>query len=297
MGKKVVCFGEVLWDDFGTVKTIGGAPLNVCYHLSKLDMDPIIVSQVGQDLLGISILDQIDKWGIDGRYCLSNGQYSTSTVKVDVKSGGDIKYTITEGVAWDYMVYHEQLAAEIATAEAFVYGTLAARSPATRNVLLRYVKESKWPVLDINLRQPYCRPEIILPLIKACKTIKLNQDELDFVCTLIKGQFNSEQDAVSLIFTAFDNIAEIILTKGAEGAAYYNRSEHIKINGIRVKVKDTVGSGDSFLAAFINGKLAGKTNQERLSDAILLSAFIATQNGGCPPYTLTEIEKFKKSVI
>ena len=40
MKKKVVCFGEALWDNFPDYKEIGGAPLNVAYHLN---IKPVIV--------------------------------------------------------------------------------------------------------------------------------------------------------------------------------------------------------------------------------------------------------------
>ena len=44
MKKKVVCFGEALWDNFPDYKEIGGAPLNVAYHLNKLGVDFPIAS-------------------------------------------------------------------------------------------------------------------------------------------------------------------------------------------------------------------------------------------------------------
>lgn len=293
MDKKVICFGEVLWDDFGETKTIGGAPLNVCYHLSKLNVVPLIVSQVGKDLLGGQIVDQIDQWGIDGRYLRQVADYPTSTVKVELHDKGNVTYEIIEKVAWDFLCYDARIADEIKNAQAFVYGTLAARSEMSRSVLLRYLEDCRWPVLDLNLRPPYTDPEVVVPLIRACKTIKLNLEELYALCKFCEGTYSSEQEAVSLVLDHFDNIKEIVLTKGAEGAAYYNRDEYLFTDGITVEVKDTVGSGDSFLAAFINGRLSGESNREALRDATVLSAFIATQTGGCPPYTLKDIEQFK----
>lgn len=297
MGKKIVCFGEVLWDDFGVTKTIGGAPLNVCYHLSKLNRQPIIVSQVGQDALGVKLISHIANWGIDTRFCLQTQTYPTSTVVVNLLPEGEVKYDITEAVAWDYLTYNDTLAGEIADSDAFVYGTLAARNQMTRNVLLEYLKVCNWPILDLNLRQPYCEPEVIMPLIRACKSIKINLEELYFLCRLCKGSCSSENEGVSLVLSAFDNLDEVILTKGGEGASYYNRDVSVNVRGVKIQVQDTVGSGDSFLAAFINGKLSGKGNKEVLQEAAILSAYIATRNGGCPPYTLTDLENFKSSLI
>lgn len=295
MNKKVICFGEVLWDDFGSVKTIGGAPLNVCYHLSKMGLgqDPVIVSRVGNDALGGPILEQIKNWQIEARYCSRSNQHPTSTVKVHILPHEQVNYTITESVAWDFIEYDEQLASEIAVADAFIYGTLAARSPVSRNTLLRYATMAKWPILDLNHRDPYGRKEVVLPLLATCKSLKLNEHELIFITALLNGEGKTEKDQITGAFEAFPNIEEIILTKGGAGAAYYLRNAHCEVKGISVEVADTVGSGDSFLAAFVGGRLKRKTSPEILNDAILLSAFIATRVGGCPAYDMRQLENFK----
>ncbi|MFT4094149.1 MAG: PfkB family carbohydrate kinase [Niabella sp.] len=294
MKNKVICFGEVLWDDFGATKTIGGAPLNVCYHLSKLKVDPIIVSQVGSDELGKGILHQLDQWQLPANYCNISVTHPTSTVRVKLLHNGEVRYTITEDVAWDFIEYNATLADEIKLADAFVYGTLAARNAYTRATLLRYLENAKWRVLDLNLRPPYVDTETLLLLIRSCHSLKLNRDELEFIIALLNREAQTDQDGIAIIFSAFENIQETILTKGKDGAAYYNRSEQLDIGGLTVLVKDTVGSGDSFLAAFVGGKLNGAANDQILKDAVVLSAFIATRQGACPTYTATELQKFKQ---
>ena len=294
MNNKVVCFGEVLWDDFGAAKTIGGAPLNVCYHLSKLNIDPVIVSQVGKDELGRGILHQLDQWQLSANYCAVSAIYPTSTVNVQLLKNGEVQYKITENVAWDFIEYDDGLAGKIKEADAFIFGTLAARNPYTRTTLLRYLKHAKWAVLDLNLRPPYTDKEIVLLLIQSCHSLKLNRSELEFITAFLNKGPQTETDSIALIFSAFGNIKEIILTKGEKGAAYYNRKEQLSIDGLTVPVIDTVGSGDSFLAAFVGGRLEGKANDQLLKNAVLLSAFIATRQGACPPYTTAALQQFKQ---
>ena len=53
---KIVCFGEVLWDVFPTHKKIGGAPLNVAFRLKSFKNEVAMISAVGNDALGKSIL-------------------------------------------------------------------------------------------------------------------------------------------------------------------------------------------------------------------------------------------------
>ncbi|RYZ37683.1 MAG: hypothetical protein EOP49_31520, partial [Sphingobacteriales bacterium] len=54
--------------------------------------------------------------------------------------------------------------------------------------------------------------------------------------------------------------------------------------GYAVKVVDTIGSGDAFLAAFLAKTIAGAPIAECLQAANALGAFIASKEGACPEY-------------
>ena len=49
MTRKIVCFGETLWDIFPNGKRIGGAPLNVALRLHSLGNKVNIISRIGND--------------------------------------------------------------------------------------------------------------------------------------------------------------------------------------------------------------------------------------------------------
>ena len=49
---KYICFGEVLFDCLPTGPVLGGAPLNVSYHLSQLGNEGWVLSALGEDELG-----------------------------------------------------------------------------------------------------------------------------------------------------------------------------------------------------------------------------------------------------
>jgi fructokinase len=51
------------------------------------------------------------------------------------------------------------------------------------------------------------------------------------------------------------DIQEIIVSKGSKGALYVHKNHIYDYPAITVEVKDTVGSGDSFLAGFISKRL------------------------------------------
>ena len=52
MSKKIVCFGEVLWDVLPTEKIAGGAPMNVSIRLQSLGINTKMISKIGNVELG-----------------------------------------------------------------------------------------------------------------------------------------------------------------------------------------------------------------------------------------------------
>ena len=64
MKNSIVCFGEIVWDQFKDASILGGAPLNVAYHLHAAGWPVHIVSRVGDDELGWKTLQAIKKLGL-----------------------------------------------------------------------------------------------------------------------------------------------------------------------------------------------------------------------------------------
>ena len=72
MTKKIICFGEVLFDVFPTHRKIGGAPLNVALRMASLGIDAQIISRIGNDEIGKELLHFIEQNGV-----------ATDTIQVD----------------------------------------------------------------------------------------------------------------------------------------------------------------------------------------------------------------------
>lgn len=284
MGNHIVCFGEVLIDNLPTGRRIGGAPLNVCYHLNKNGLSATIVSQVGNDALGRELLTGIASHDMDTTFIPVVTELASSSVEVVIDRDGNVSYEILEPVAWDALSYDQRAADLITGAAAFVYGSLVARNRASRRTLYRYLEKSQWPVFDVNLRPPFFDRELILDLIAKCKTLKVNSEELSTLAEWLSGNELPTKDALEYLLGHFPNVEEILLTRGSEGAVYKNRTQEISKPAKAVKVKDTVGSGDAFLAGFLARKIQGADAEEALRYAINLSAYVAGEHGACPDY-------------
>ena len=128
-------------------------------------------------------------------------------------------------------------------------------------------------------------------MLSRADLVKLNLQELQIVAEWFSPSAKSEQECIAGLQEVFQT-KEIIVTKGSEGASYYSPALIYNCPAYRVQVNDTVGSGDSFLAAFLAGKLKGESIETSLDYAAALGAYIATHAGACPEYSRLELERF-----
>ncbi|WP_068941923.1 carbohydrate kinase family protein [Chryseobacterium timonianum] len=291
---KAVCFGEILWDIFpGEQKRIGGAPFNVAYHLSKMGMDVNMISSVGDDQLGYDLLKKMKSWNIPTDHVQINDQHPTSTVIATVDENNDAHYDIVEGVAWDFIGATAENREIINSTDALVFGTLAARNEKTRKTLFELLEISSYNVLDINIREPYYEVGMIKDLLHKTHLAKFNKAEMRMMLDFLGKAYTNEEDGIKYLQDKFD-LEEIIISKGSKGALYANNDDFYLYPTIPVTIKDTVGSGDSFLAGFLSKRLAtGSSVHEAMVQAVSLGAFITSQEGACPEYALEDFIKFK----
>ncbi len=283
----VICFGEVLWDVFNGTKIPGGAPANVCYHLNKAGISATLISCVGDDDDGRNMVSFLNKNAVNTDYIAKNHHLPTGLVIANLQPNRDVHYDIKFPSAWDEIVITDSETELIKKAKVLVFGSLALRSELSKKSLFSLLKHAKTSVFDINLRSPFYSKELIEECLKAVNILKTNEDELQILAQWFNVTFDVKSTAEWLLNNF--NLDEIIITKGKDGAAYLNKQIFINHPGYKVNVIDTVGSGDSFLAAFIAGKLTHKTPENILDNACKTGSFVATKNGGMPEYTLDEI--------
>jgi fructokinase len=282
MAASFVCFGEILWDILPQEEVPGGAPMNVAYHLQQLGNKPVIITQTGDDEKGRRLLELLQQQHIDTNLVTTTDAYPTGTVNAIPQPNGDMRYIIVQPVAWDYIPYTAAAAAAVKAADYFIFGSLVARSEVSANTLQQLIKTAPTKVLDINLRAPHYTAETITQLLHAADILKLNEEELVHI-TGWWGDFATLEDRTVYLYTTFQ-LQLVIVTKGAEGAMVYAGEKFYYQPGIPVKVADTIGSGDSFLAAF----LTRYANDGDITGALLfatkLGAFVASSKGAWPVY-------------
>lgn len=296
MDYKVICFGEILWDNLKEGRRLGGAPLNVCYHLNKMGVKSTFISKLGNDGDGAAIRQELKRMGIDDRFCFTSDDMPTSTVEVKLSATHEVTYEILQNVAWDAIGLTKEMEDLVKAAAGFVYGSLVARSEVSRKTLLTLLPFAKYRVLDLNLRSPFYSQPLIEELLSYAHLLKLNEDELRKVSCWLGVKQEDTFIRLNAVMQSFPDIAEILFTRGENGAIYFSREKNASVEALKVNVQDTVGSGDSFLAAFLAGKFQGISIPDALRQAALLSGFVATQKGACPEYDAQMLAGLKREL-
>lgn len=291
MSKKIACFGEMLWDIFPKQKIAGGAPMNAALHLRHLGQEVHLISRVGSDKLGKKLMSFVDKFGLPNDFIQTDKNHPTGTVIVDDGDKENIKYEIVRPAAWDFIEWSEAIYRQVKMADAFIYGSLAARNEVSKDTLFRLLEADVLKVLDINLRPPYYKPETLEYLLQKADILKINEDELTILADYYDLSTKPES-ALEKLSEIYD-LQMVCVTLGAKGAIIYQDGEIIRHPGYPVKVKDTVGSGDAFLAGFITKYLEKESGEKTLDFACALGALVATFDGGTPQYNIKQIDALR----
>lgn len=289
--KKIVCFGEVLWDIFPTYKKIGGAPLNVALRLNSLTNNVSIISKIGDDENGELIKKYIDEQDVNTNNLQVDDALQTGEVKVMLNSKGSATYDIQFPRAWDNILLTTKSKEIVKSSDAFIYGSLVARDTTSRDTLYNLLKLAKFKIFDVNLRSPYYTNEVLNYLMKEASFIKFNDDEILEIGNALHSKADSLEQNIKFI-AEHTQTNSICVTKGRHGAILYYNNTFYYNSGYQIDVVDTVGAGDSFLATLINKLLKENNPQNAIDYACAVGALVAGSEGANPTIKTEDIEKF-----
>ncbi|HEY8780858.1 MAG TPA: carbohydrate kinase [Mucilaginibacter sp.] len=277
----ILCFGEILWDTFGDEKVAGGAPMNVARHLVQQGANVLFASRVGTDASGKGLVKFLKESGLYSNLIQLDDKLPTCEVTVQLDKDGHATYIIPQPVSWDNIQLEDALEDAAKRASAIVYGSLACRDVITRDSLLNLLGETTaLKIFDVNLRPPHYTLSTIETLLAGANVIKMNEDE---AALLIGG--NTENIKENIIeFQKKHNAQTICITRGENGAIVWHDHQFYEHPGFKVQVVDTVGAGDSFLAAFVNGLLKKQPMTQIMERACKIGAFVAGKRGANPIY-------------
>ncbi len=207
-----------------------------------------------------------------------NGQVNVAT---DAK--GHASYSFNEDEAWDHIPWNDQYLPWLSQVDAVCFGTLAQRSPETRDTIYRVLEhchKDAFKILDLNLRPPYVSDDILMKSMDAANALKINDDELQVLARLY-GLIGDELELAKAILNRC-SLRWLALTRGSRGGMLVTANECDEQLSQPVTIVDTVGAGDSFTAAVVVGFLTRQPVSEINRHACRIAEFVCSQQGATP---------------
>ncbi|KRE88233.1 carbohydrate kinase family protein [Arthrobacter sp. Soil764] len=227
----------------------GGSPLNVAVGTARLGLPTSLVTHYGDDAYGLMIEKHLQSNGV---VPVRGGDASTSTATATLGRDGAATYAFD--ITWDL---NGAALPALAAVEASIHvhtGSIAAiLSPGDAAVrsLIDAARSHATVSFDPNCR-PGISPDVaaardrVEAFVAASDIVKASDEDLS---RLYPDRTPEESLAAWLELGP----AVVALTRGAHGPVLLNRQGRVELPGETVNVADTVGAGDSFMAALISG--------------------------------------------
>lgn len=266
----MICLGEVLFDCIADQPGLpleqvtswtsypGGAPANVATALCKLGDSTALISCVGEDAAGRSLVQLLETIGVAVSGVQSHPTAPTRTVLVLRSTSGDRQFVDfgdqrnSSEFADTYLQAGQIPTAMFEQAAYLVIGTIALAYPDSQAALYRTLALAEQfgvkVVLDVNWRPVFwenqdAAPPMIHELMPRVKYLKMAEEEAAWL-------FDTTDP--SAIAARLPHLEGILVTAGEQGCAYWLAGNAGKVPAFAVDVEDTTGAGDSFLAGFLH---------------------------------------------
>ena len=253
----VVVYGEILVD---MVKEkgnnsfnyfIGGAPFNVSYAISKVNKNVLFVGNVGNDLLGKFLKDEVKNYNLDNSYVYIDNNHNTTQAFVINDENGERNFCFARKFCADYYIPASSLSlinkANIIHLGSLMLSTKAGLSFANK-VINKAKDENKIISFDINYRDDIYNSKeeaikIYKNIYKKCDIIKISNDELELL--------TNKSDLLEALKDFTNNNQKVFVTLGKDGSLLYFNNKVIKASTIKVNPIDTTGAGDAFYGTIL----------------------------------------------
>ena len=281
----ILGIGELLWDLLPEGPRLGGAPANFAVMAARLGNHAAILSRIGRDDLGRKAIEALESLPADTEFLEVDATHETGRVTVAFKNEQP-EYTIHQPAAWDFLSLSDEWIALAERADAVCFGSLAQRSPQSRQTIQELVAGTRAEcnrVFDVNLRRPFYTAEVVEESLELATILKMNDAEASILQSLLglPVETSLHHNALRLL-REFPGLHLVAITRGERGSLLVTRDEWHDHPGIAVDVADTIGAGDAYTAAMTDALLRGASLAAVSESGNRCGAWVASQQGGMP---------------
>jgi len=265
MNKSVLCIGATLVDELyfcenniisassnpaQKTTSIGGVISNIAQHLALLEVNPAIITAIGNDSDGLYIKDSFLKRGISFNQSIVADESTGKYVSI-LQPDGNLYVAVCQDNCAKY---------------------ISADYLETR---LDYIKSFDILIIDTNLESKtiqwlihfakHHNKQLIIEPVSVAKASKLatldlngvfmitpNEEELVVIC-------DNDTLKEQLLASLFDRgVKTIWLRKGAKGSELLTAAKSIALSVPSIQIADSTGAGDAALAGWVFGYVNGE---------------------------------------
>jgi fructokinase len=247
----VVVVGEALVDvmvppEGETSSAVGGSPLNVVVGLARLGVPGVLITRIGDDEHGRLVGDHVRAAGAG----LSEGSVvpgsTTSAATAHLDEEGAARYDFD--LTWDLQQQ------PLPEARGLHVGSLGALLLPGRRAVEDLVRQADEAELFVSY-DPNIRPALVtdteeawhdvVDLASRCRLVKVSDEDL----AVLRPGRPTDELARELLRSETTEL--VVVTRGAAGATAYTDGSAVDEPAPETTVVDTVGAGDSFMAALL----------------------------------------------
>jgi len=263
----------------------GGSPLNVAVGLSRLGLDTLLVTQLGDDDHGRLVLDHVTESGVevDAGSVLPGHRTSTATARLDEHHAAtydfDLSWTLGPRALPD-------------GARGLHVGSIGASLRPGRDAVVDLLDQAAVTGVFVSF-DPNARPAFLPPPPQAWQDMTEVAARADLVkmsdedILAFAPDSTTEEVAGRLLEAGRTRL--VVVTEGGVGARGFTRDTSVSVPSEPVTVVDTVGAGDSFMGALIavTVETGLDLDEARLTSLLLAAHAVAgitcSRRGADPP--------------
>jgi fructokinase len=286
----VLVMGESLVDvvrasDGSTSEHVGGSAANVAVALARLGRTVRFATSFADDPYGRMVARHLDRAGVR----LANQPHSiarTSTAIATLYTEGAAHYEFD----LDWVLDPPTMEGPPAAVHVCSLGAVLSPGSEVVHAAVSRLRGSALVSYDINARPVITGSgpdllERVERMVASSQLVKASDEDLAALYPTL-----ALADAAHGLLER--GPAAVVVTRGGEGAVWFSRSGRVEVSAIPVPVADTIGAGDTFSAALLDG-LLGRGElaaldeaavREVLARAVRAAAVTVSRPGADPPY-------------
>ena len=253
--------------------SFGGKGANQAVAAARLGAEVVMVSKVGDDVLGDGVLSNFAQHGVDTRHVGRVAGQSTGTATILVSAAGDNCILIVAGANGDLTPADVEAAAEDLKSCALILLQLEVPL-ATVYAALEFGKRHGVKTL---LNPAPAVTTLDRDKVGLASFVAPNETEL----AILTGMPVESEDEVAAAAKRLvaQGAESVIVTLGARGSLAATAGGVLRIPPVKVQAVDSTGAGDAYLGAFARYYAAGLPLEAALGKATAYAADSVTKRG------------------